>query len=529
MSKSKNDILMNSGFIRILHNSDHGKKIASVKIIDPETNSPFTYTDINKVLNARKESCAASLPKITKHQDMIQDKLKKCPLAEFTLSRTRKTKEEADKAVTREVLPIIDELTMILFQPYQVNQSMTGTIMLQDFYHFQQKTIFSAYPKSTQTECKCAMKQVVLPVLGTLTLKELETADWSQLKKKIERKLSSQKACESKCRYTRQALKKLYESVQQFNRKAAVNLSLMSDSVRISTKNTSIRQAFVPNHLDENQRQLFFQKVQHAENGDYLLFLVSCIYMGFSLPLLDCHIFGDIQRIRTASGDQIYSLPITRTPDKNGKTIDVTSENFPLKYFRVIVFSPWAADILVRRVEQLRQNGFPKVKDLPLSATCSCEPDIFEIEAILCKILGGIKGLPVQIPREDRVGGIRLETIQAALKLIYEDAHYVLTELCKANPIMQHASFGESRNTVDENHYLDTFSSNYTVHRYHIQSRFDPFKNTNSSIVVSQPATSVHCADKSKQTRIQVNPSTANQQLCINGKFAFCARWEERK
>lgn len=529
MSKSKNDIPMNSGFIRMLHNSDHGKKIASIKIIDPETNRPFTYTDINKVLNARKENCASSLPKIAKHQDMIQNKLKKCPLAEFTLSRTRNTKEEADKAVAQEVLPIIDDLTMILFQPYQVNQSMTGSITLQDFYHFQQNTIFSAYPKSTQAECKCAMNHVVLPVLGTLTLKELESADWSQLKKKIERKLSSQKACESKCRYTRQALKKLYESVQQFNRKAAVNLSLMADSVRISTKNTTIRQAFVPNHLDENQRQLFFQKVQHTENGDYLLFLVACIYMGFSLPLLDCHTFGEIQRIETASGDSIYNILIVRKPDKNGKIIDVTAESFPLKYFRVIVFSPWAADILIQRVDWLRQNGFSKVKNLLLSATCPCEPKMPEAEGILCNILSEIKGLPVQIPRENRMGGIRLETIQAALKLIYEDAHYVLTELCKANPIMQHASFGEARNTVDENHYLDTFCSNYTVHRYHVQSRFDPFKDKNSSIIVSQTATAVHCTDKNEQTRIHVNPSTANQQLCINGKFAFCARWEERK
>ena len=529
MGKSKNDIQKNGGIIRVLHNSDHGKKIASVKIINKETARPFTYRQIDETLSRRKNSCAASLPKILKYQDMIQDKVQKIPDAEFTMSRTRDTKEEADKAVELEVMPNIDELTVILFQPYLVDQSATGSISLSDFYHFQKNSIFKGCPDSTQVGCRCAMNQTLLPVLGKFTLKKIESTDWMDLEKKVQRKLRSDKAGKSKTDYTSQALKKLSVSIEQFNKKAAVNLSLMSESVRPNEKNTDIRQAFVPNHLDEAQRKMFFQKVKQHESGEYLLFLVACIYMGLSLPLLTCHTFGEIERIDTVSGERIFSLLITKAPGKNGKTVNVEMEEFPLKYFRTIVFSQWAADILVQRVEQLRRDGYPSVGNLTLSTICQGEPDAPQAEEALCRILRGIKGLPIKIPRENRMGGIRMETVNAALKLLYDDAYYVLSELCKANSIMVHASVGKARNTVDEKHYLDIFSPYYTVHRYHVQCRFNPFRATSNSLSELDGTTSVHYADSNKQVHIRVDPSATTQRISVSGKFAFCAAWEGRK
>ena len=529
MGTSKNDTQKNGGIIRILHNSDHGKKIVSVKIINPDTNCPLTYDQINNILENRRETSASSLREIDVYQEMIRKKIERHPDAEFVLSRTRDTKEEADKALRNEVMPEIDKLTMILFQPYQINQSMTGVIDLRNFYHFQESTLFNGYPKSTQLECRCAMNTVILPVLGDITLKELENTAWVKLKKQIDRKLIRQKAGESKCRYCRRALDKLYGAVQQYNQRAAVNLMLISNSVRIITKNTDIRQAFTPNHMDDVQRQQFFQKVQQLKNRDYLMFALACIYMGISLELLACHTFGDIQLIHTADGGHIYSLLINKSQDKNQKTIDVTSEAVPLKSFRIIMFSPWAAKFLVNRVEQLHQNGYQKTKDLPLSTSCPGEPAITDVEAILCGILSKINGVPIKIPREDKTGGARIETVQIAFKLIREDASYVLTELCKANEIMRHLSFGETQNTVDEKYYLDTFSPQYTVHRYYVQSRWNPFSQEKSKINQYESSAAISCRDRYHQAKIHVKGSAENQKLYLNGKFAFYAKWEELK
>lgn len=158
-------------------------------------------------------------------------------------------------------------------------------------------------------------------------------------------------------------------------------------------------------------------------------------------------------------------------------TLQATNENFPIYKFRRAVLTPWAGDILLRRLEQLRALGLSddQIQEMRLSSEKPGGAIVGPEE--LAKRLRPLllaAGIPDATPTHTgKKGHAYRQTVKQDIALLQRDARY-LAKRCGADEVMLHAMFGDTWTDTDEDAYLDLLGDRYAVARWQRLRRWSP-------------------------------------------------------
>lgn len=455
------------------------------KLIDPATGCPYTNAALESALQKRQSEYPALATIIEIELATIARKAGRYPKAEFMLLCCEKDRETAEKRAKKELIPRLERIAKLLYRPQWESNIDYGSIKVEEYVHYMEDSLYAGRTTDDRKHLLSTLKSVVLPVISTMRLCELDNEAQEKLIKKINRVLKQKKASASFRGYARSAYKGLFETIKSSGYSGCSGGIRLADMIiQTRRKNHSLLNSVRTAHLDDNQRDALFTLLS-GENLLYQLFIIALIYSGMEACEISALRFENFEQLELQN-ETCYTITVSkmmRKVNKRYSSISVTNDDFPIRRLRKVVLYSWASDILLRYIEQLHRRGYSasqigkmRLSDETLSGAIIGPQEIAEkIEPLLVK--AGIQ--ETQIPRTRKDGSVYLKTEAATIETLYRDAQYI-AEYCGADLPMLHAMFGFPRTETDEEAYLDLLSDEYAVARYLHLKRFSPFEQQHS-------------------------------------------------
>ncbi|WP_300250266.1 hypothetical protein [uncultured Subdoligranulum sp.] len=524
MGASKNDVSMYGGKLRIFTHPHRGQQDAIVRLIDPITQKPFTHERLLHILDQRCEEypTLAGLiqPKIDKIKKKIQRAAK--PDSVFEMHRRAPSKEEAIRLAYKELVPRLADLLRLVYRPLWVLNVKTGQATINQYVDYVGDGLIpnSASP-GAKKRITSALRNVVLPVIGSFRIADLTAEQQKKLIRKINSNLSKHKSSATLRSYTKRAYIMLFSAIEQDGyqyRDNPVSFAALINAKR--DQNRALTKAYRQDHLDASLRTALFALLQ-SQPDHYDALLVAMIYSGLTLSELAALRFGDVRRLHLRSNDDCYCIVADKLVRKVGSrysTISAQNDEYPIQKLRKVVLYPWAADILLQRVQELLQQGLkmPQISDMrfsDLGPACPIQGPK-EIESRLVPFMRKAGIQDDVLPRTSRDGVVSASTLRVTCDLLIRDAQYVAEHLCGADSVMLHAMFGHPWTTTDEQNYLDILSDLYAVTRYFRLHRFCPFSQDT-------------LAPRTRTVWRLTNPLQSPQTVKMRTKYGVTVAWKK--
>lgn len=486
MSKSKNDTDCMGGTKRFYvrpARDQKGQQDAIYQLIDPKTGAPYTNATIVAALKERAAEQPALAEMIAADIAAIERKAKENPDAKYEMRCRGKTAQEATRRAKKELLPRIERMAALLFAHYWKANIEYGNVTIEQYVHYAGDALFSGETADARNHMMSALRTFVLPVIGEMRLRDMDSTTQTQLVCKVNRLLSRKKASASSRGYAKRAYKGLFAAIESSGYgDCATGIQLADMIAKIKGKNSALVNSVRSAHLDDDQRAALFA-VENVERREYLMFVLAMIYCGMETCEISAQRFGDIVQLNLDGGESCYIITITsvmRRLNKRYSQIGPTNKEFPLRRLRKVVLYPWAATILLEYIDYLRNQGYSDHQIAQMRLSDPAPDGAIVGPADLDEMIGdllmkaGISESP--IPRTRKNGAVYLQAEVAGVKLLYRDAQY-LAQICGADLPMLHAMFGLVRSETDEEAYLDILSDEYAVARYLRLRRCPSFEN----------------------------------------------------
>lgn len=462
----------------------------------------------------------------------IASRAQKNPDAEFSLHSSDSTRERALARLKNQRWSELESLAQLLYRPLYERNLQHGDITVRDFASYQAETLYAHETPDTRTRLMGCLKNYILPVIGNTKLKALDAGRQTKALKAINHKLqNSPGSVGSSTRvYVKRAYRGLILAIESSGWKGCfAGLHLIDILKSSSERNSDILNNSRVDHLDDTQRTALFQLL--IDPGRlYDLFWVALLYSGADPADIAGQTYGDIDELALQDGNCCYTILISRRVRKlhdRYSTLQATNENFPIYKFRRVVLTPWAGDILLRRLEQLRALGLSddQIREMRLSSEKPGGAIVGPEE--LAKRLRPLllaTGIPGATPtRTDKKGHAYRQKITEDVNLLFRDARY-LAKRCGADDVMLHAMFGDAWTDTDEDAYLDLLGDRYAVARWQRLRHWSPLAPA------PLPATGEGCLEGYTHTparhiqRVN-NPTDHSVTLTLSALYALRVYW----
>ena len=486
MSHSHNDFPISGylGRLKVHHNMMRTKSRYDARYMlkNPSTQKIYTNSQMLADLMRRKDQYPGLAPLLKPWIQELTARAQKNPDAEFSLHSSDSTRERALARLKKQRWSELESLAQLLYRPLYERNLQHGDITVRDFASYQAETLYAHETPDTRTRLMGCLKNYILPVIGNTKLKALDASRQTKALKAINHKLqNSPGSVGSSTRvYVKRAYRGLILAIESSGWKGCfAGLHLIDILKSSSERNSDILKNSRVDHLDDTQRTALFQLL--IDPGRlYDLFWVALLYSGADPADIAGQTYGDIDELALQDGSCCYTILISRRVRKlhdRYSTLPATNENFPIYKFRRLVLTPWAGQVLLRRLEQLRGLGLSddQIQEMRLSSEkpggAIVGPE--ELAKRLQQLLRHA-GIPAATPtRTDKKGHAYRQTVKQDIALLQRDARY-LAKRCGADDVMLHAMFGDAWTDTDEDAYLDLLGDRYAVARWQRLRRWSP-------------------------------------------------------
>ena len=430
----------------------------------------------------------------------------------------------------------LESLAKLLFRPLYERNLKYGDVTISDFVDYQAESLYAGDTPDTRVRLLGCLKNYILPEIGKVKLNALDGDRQNKSLKAIKRKLqnTSDFAGKSTCGYVKRAYLGLIRAIESSGWKGCFAGLHLADMLNHSSRqNHSIINSCRIDHLDDAQRAGLFQLL-FAPERLYDLFWISLLYSGMDPSDIAGQTYGDIEELTLQDGSCCYTILISRRVRKlhdRYSTLQATNENFPIYKFRRLVLTPWAGDVLLRRLEQLHALGLSddQIQEMRLSSEkpggAIVGPE--ELAKRLQQLLRQA-GIPAATAtRTEKKGHAYRQTVKEDIALLQRDARYLAMQ-CGADEVMLHAMFGDTWTDTDEEAYLDLLGDRYAVARWQRLRRWSPLAPA------SLPFTGEGClagyTHVPARHILQVINSTGHPvTLTLRAPYALNAFWAQNK
>lgn len=503
---------------------------------NPATKKVYTNAQMLADLAQREKVYPGLAPLLEPWIQKLTARAQKNPDAEFSLHCSDATEERALARLKKMRWSELESLAQLLYRPLYERNLKYGDVNVRDFVTYQASVLYAGETPATRTHLTGCLKNHILPVVGEIKLNALDADRQTKALKAINQKLqnSSGPVGSSARGYVKRAYRGLILAIERNGwRGCSAGLQLV-DLLKGSTNpNNAILRSCRVAHLDDAQRTALFGLLFEPEHL-YDLFWVALLYSGADPADIAGQTYGDIEELTLRDGSCCYTILISRRVRKlhdRYSTLPATNENFPIYKFRRLVLTPWAGQVLLRRLEQLRGLGLSddQIQEMRLSSEkpggAIVGPE--ELAKRLQQLLRQA-GIPTAIPtRTDKKGHAYRQTVKEDIALLQRDARY-LAKRCGADDVMLHAMFGDTWTDTDEEAYLDLLGDRYAVARWQRLRRWSPLAPA------SLPFTGEGClagyTHVPARHILQVINSTGHPvTLTLRATYALNAFWAQNK
>lgn len=540
MSHSHNDFPI-SGYLgrwKVHHNMMRTKSRYDARYMlkNPSTQKIYTNSQMLADLAQRKKEYPGLALLLEPWIAKIASRAQKNPDAEFSLHCSDATEERALARLKKMRWSELESLAQLLYRPLYERNLKYGDVNVRDFVTYQASVLYAGETPATRTRLTGCLKNYILPVVGEIKLNALDADRQTKALKAINQKLqnSSGPVGSSTRGYVKRAYRGLILAIERSGwRGCSAGLRLV-DLLKGSTDpNNAILRSCRVAHLDDTQRTALFGLLFEPEHL-YDLFWVALLYSGADPADIAGQTYGDIEELTLRDGSCCYTILISRRVRKlhdRYSTLQATNENFPIYKFRRLVLTPWAGDVLLRRLEQLHALGLSddQIQEMRLSSEkpggAIVGPE--ELAKRLQQLLRQA-GIPAATAtRTEKKGHAYRQTVKEDIALLQRDARYLAMQ-CGADEVMLHAMFGDTWTDTDEEAYLDLLGDRYAVARWQRLRRWSPLAPA------SLPFTGEGClaGNTHVPTRhiLQVINSTGHPvTLTLRATYALNAFWAQNK
>ena len=466
----------------------------------------------------------------------IASRAQKNPDAEFSLHCSDATEERALARLKKMRWSELESLAQLLYRPLNERNLKYGDVNVRDFVTYQASVLYAGETPATRTRLTGCLKNYILPVVGEIKLNALDADRQTKALKAINQKLqnSSGPVGSSTRGYVKRAYRGLILAIERSGwRGCSAGLRLVDLLEGSTDPNNAILRSCRVAHLDNAQRTALFGLLFEPEHL-YDLFWVALLYSGADPADIAGQTYGDIEELTLQDGSCCYTILISRRVRKlhdRYSTLQATNENFPIYKFRRLVLTPWAGDVLLRRLEQLHALGLSddQIREMRLSAekpgSSIVGPE--ELSKRLRPLLQQAGISNASSTRTDKQGHAYRQTVKEDIALLQRDARYLAIQ-CGADEVMLHAMFGDTWTDTDEEAYLDLLGDRYAVARWQRLRRWSPLAPA------SLPFTGEGClagyTHVPARHNLRVDNTTDHSvTLTLHAPYALNAFWAQNK
>ena len=503
---------------------------------NPATKKVYTNAQMLADLAQREKVYPGLAPLLEPWIQELTARAQKNPDAEFSLHCSDATEERALARLKKMRWSELESLAQLLYRPLYERNLKYGDVNVRDFVTYQASVLYAGETPATRTRLTGCLKNYILPVVGEIKLNALDADRQTKALKAINQKLqnSSGPVGSSTRGYVKRAYRGLILAIERSGwRGCSAGLRLV-DLLKGSTDpNNAILRSCRVAHLDDAQRTALFGLLFEPEHL-YDLFWVALLYSGADPADIAGQTYGDIEELTLQDGSCCYTILISRRVRKlhdRYSTLQATNENFPIYKFRRLVLTPWAGDVLLRRLEQLHALGLSddQIREMRLSAekpgSSIVGPE--ELSKRLRPLLQQAGISNASSTRTDKQGHAYRQTVKEDIALLQRDARYLAIQ-CGADEVMLHAMFGDTWTDTDEEAYLDLLGDRYAVARWQRLRRWSPLAPA------SLPFTGEGClagyTHVPARHILQVINSTGHPvTLTLHATYALNAFWAQNK
>ena len=531
MSISHNDFPIAGYFGRhtLKKKKKSGKYESMYMLKNPATTRPYIISEMIGDLIQRKEE----FPHLSSLIDPWLAELTsnaKNPNAVYTLCRIGDTAELADKRLKEQCWDKLERLACLLYQPLYHRNLAFGDVTISDYVTYQRQSLYTDSLPDTRSRLLGVLDKVILPVIGTIKLKDLDINAQKKLLGTIDRKLRKEGAKNSRRGYVRRAYRGLLLSIEGSGwLGCSAGLRLVDLIGMHRNRNAQIRNSVRVDHLDEGQRHALFHLLEQP-NLLFEQFLVALLYSGLDAAEIAALQFSDFEVLELRDGFCFTLLVRQRLRKLHQRysTISATNPQFPIEKFRRLSLPPWAGDVLLCWLKHLHDIGLSdnQIQKMRLSDEA---PNGFisgpsEISSRIQPLLrqAGINN--IEVTRTDANGHPYREQLVADIQLLSQDAQY-LAQRCGADTMMLHAIFGRSWTETDEQAYADLTSDQYALSIYLHLRRWSPFPPTCLPDDNTEQLTGLSLVPANHVLKVE-NTTNHPLTLTLSASYAISAKWE---
>lgn len=449
---------------------------------NPATKKVYTNAQMLADLAQREKVYPGLAPLLEPWIQELTARAQKNPDAEFSLHCSGATEERALARLKKMRWSELESLAQLLYRPLYERNLKYGDVNVRDFVTYQASVLYAGETPATRTRLTGCLKNYILPVVGEIKLNALDADRQTKALKAINQKLqnSSGPVGNSTRGYVKRAYRGLILAIERSGwRGCSAGLRLVDLLEGSTDPNNAILRSCRVAHLDDAQRTALFGLLFEPEHL-YDLFWVALLYSGADPADIAGQTYGDIEELTLQDGSCCYTILISRRVRKlhdRYSTLQATNENFPIYKFRRLVLTPWAGDVLLRRLEQLHALGLSddQIREMRLSAekpgSSIVGPE--ELSKRLRPLLQQAGISNASSTRTDKQGHAYRQTVKEDIALLQRDARYLAIQ-CGADEVMLHAMFGAPWTDTDEEAYLDLLGDSYAVARWQRLRRWSP-------------------------------------------------------
>lgn len=535
MSHSHNDFPISGylGRLKVHHNMMRTKSRYDARYMlkNPSTQKIYTNSQTLADLMRRKDQYPGLAPLLKPWIQELTARAQKNPDAEFSLHCSSSTKDSALARLKKTRWHELEILAQLLYRPLYERNLKYGDVTVRDFVMYQAQTLFPGDTPEMRTRLIGILENYILPEIGEVKLNALDAGCQKKALASISRKLSVGKTTRENIR---RAYRGLILAIERSGwRGCSAGLRLVDLLEGPADPNNAILRSCRVAHLDDAQRTALFGLLFEPEHL-YDLFWVALLYSGADPADIAGQTYGDIEELTLRDGSCCYTILISRRVRKlhdRYSTLQATNENFPIYKFRRLVLTPWAGDVLLRRLEQLHALGLSddQIQEMRLSSEkpggAIVGPE--ELAKRLQQLLRQA-GLPTATTtRTDKKGHAYRQTVKEDIALLQRDARYLAIQ-CGADEVMLHAMFGDTWTDTDEEAYLDLLGDRYAVARWQRLRRWSPLAPA------SLPFTGEGClagyTHVPARHNLRVDNTTDHSvTLTLRAPYALNAFWAQNK
>lgn len=531
MATSKNDFPIGGYFGRQKVFRKSKQYEANYMLKNPATKKPYTVFELIADLLQRKKEFSQFACLIDPWLKMLYQKTDCTPKTIFSMCRIGKTKEQAITRLERQCWTALESLACLLYRPLYQRNLAYGDVTIADFVLYQRDALYCNALPDTRKRLLGYLNKIILPQIGNQKLKDYNAARQKKALNAINVILQGSKP--TRCGYVRSAYRGLLQAIEGSGwMGCSAGMRLVSLIGANQNRNVGILNSGRAAHLDDDQRAALFQILKQPEFS-FEWFMLSLIYSGLDPADIAAAHFGDFEELVLQNG-HCYTMLVTQRARKLNdrySTVSATNPEFPIQKFRRIVIVPWAEEILLQRLKQLREKGLSdaQIHDMRLSdeAPGGAIVGPAEISDRLRRVLklAGIEN-PGTI-RTSKKGHAYRQNIPADISLLLADAQH-LAKKCGADTVMLHAMFGAPWTEIDEISYVDLLCDDYAVTRYLRLRRWSPLTSDSPSEYDEQHLVGYTHAPSSHLLQVK-NTTDHSTTLTLSARSAFKAYWNTQK